>query len=154
MLQLLLALFFVAVGVLVEGLANLNIGEIIVLCAWPVLFTHKLLGNRPALLAGLGKITWFAGAMAAAFAYFIVPIMYYQVVWGWPGVVAGIVCAILAPLQLILFVVASAFNDGSAPYAVRFIGGLSFGLAAFLMMGAATQPSPWRFLMRKLARRA
>lgn len=151
MLQIVAALFFVALGVVLEGLANLNLGEIIVLCAGPVLFVHKLFGNRPAVLAGVGKIAWWAGAMAAAYGYFIVPIMYYQVIWGWKGVAGGIVCAILAPLQLVLMMVASYLNDGSAPYLSQFFGALAFGLAAFMFLGAAGQPSPWRFLARKHA---
>lgn len=75
----------------------------------------------------------FGGAGAAFWGYVIVPIQYYYSVWGWGGVVVGVIAAILLPLELVLFFVVAFFKGGAAEYMGKFLAGICFGFVGLFL---------------------
>lgn len=99
MLQILIALVLTVIGVLMKGLLNLSFAEVALLLAVLCVFFYKLFGNRPGFLVYAAMIGALGSGVAFFYGYVIVPIQYYYWVWGWSGVIAGVIAAILLPLE-------------------------------------------------------
>ena len=149
MVKPLVALVIAAVGVLLMGLVNLTLVEVLVIVAVPFVFLFKLFGNRPAFLRYAGVLGAFAGAVSAFWGYVIVPIQYYYVLWGWGGVAAGVIATILLPLEFFLFLGVAFFKGGAAEYVGKFFGGICVGLSGQLLLNSAISQSPWSWLARR-----
>jgi hypothetical protein len=148
MLQVLIALVAAVIGVLIKGLLNLSLAEVALLLAIPFVFLYKLFGNRPGFLVFAAMIGAFSGGAAAFWGYMIVPIQYYYSLWGWRGVVAGVIAAVLLPLELVLFFVVAFFKGGAAEYIGKFLAGICFGFAGLFLFSGAVAKSPWSWLPR------
>ena len=149
MLQVLIALVLTVVGVLMKGLLNLSLAEVALLLAAPCVFLYKLFGNRPGFLVYAAMIGAFGGGIAAFWGYVIVPIQYYYSVWGWGGVIAGVIAAILLPLELVLFFAVAYFKGGAAIYIGKFLAGICFGFAGLFLFNGAFAKSPWSWLSKR-----
>jgi len=149
MLQVLIALIVAFLGVLMKGLLNLSLAEVALLFMIPFVFLYKLFGNRPGFLVYAAVIGAFGGGGAAFWGYVIVPIQYYYSLWGWGGVIAGVIAAILLPLELVLFFVVAFLKGGAAEYIGKFLAGICFGFAGFLLLNGAFAKSPWSWLSRR-----
>lgn len=149
MLQVLIALVLTVIGVLMKGFLNLSLAEVALLLAVPCVFFYKLFGNRPGFLVYAAMIGALGGGVAAFYGYVIVPIQYYYSVWGWGGVIAGVIAAILLPLELVLFFAVAYFKGGAAVYVGKFLAGICFGFAGIFLFSGAFAKSPWRWLLQR-----
>ena len=149
MLQVLIALVLAVIGVLMEGLLNLSLAATALLLAAPCVFFYKLFGNRPSFLVYTAIIGAFGGGIAAFWGYVVVPIQYYHSVWGWGGVVAGVIAAILLPLEFVLFFAVAYFKGGAAVYIGKFLAGVCFGFASLFLFNGAFATSPWSWLSKR-----
>jgi hypothetical protein len=149
MLQVLMAFVLSVIGVLLKGLLNLTLAEVALFFAVPCVFFYKLFGNRPGFLVYVAMIGALGGAGAAFYGYVIVPIQYYYSVWGWIGVIAGVIAAILLPLELVLFFAVAYFKGGAAVYIGKFLAGICFGFAGIFLFNSAFAKSPWRWLSQR-----
>jgi hypothetical protein len=143
MIRIFVAFAFAVVGILLQGLLRMSIAEGIVVLTLPIVLLYKLLGNRPHFLIYFVFVAIFAGALAGIHGYIIVPIQYYYSVWGWPGVIAGIIATLLLPLQIVLFLGVALIKGGGAEYIAKFFGGLCFALSAAFVAHGAFSVSPW-----------
>lgn len=148
MIKVLVAFVVAIAGILLVGLLNLSIANVVVVFAVPFVFLFKLLGNRPLFFVYAAFIAAFAGGVSVFFGYIVAPIEYYFSIWGWVGVVAGVIAAILLPLQLFLFLSVAFLKGGAGVYLGQFLGGLCFGISGFLLYVGATSQSPWRWLSK------
>lgn len=147
---LVLASFVIAVvGLLLTGVMNLTLANALVLLALPFVFVYKLLGNRPSILFIAAVLGAIGGGLSAFWGYFVVPTLYYFTLWGWSGVVIGVIAGLLIPLQAVLFIGAAIVNGDAGVYVGKFLGGLCFGLTGMLMFRGAAAQSPWRWLARR-----
>ena len=151
MLKVLGAFVAVVAAILMKGLLNLAFTEILLTLAVPLIFLYKCLGNRPAFLVYVGFAAGFFGGLAFVFGYIVVPIQYYYAVWGWPGVVGGVIATILLPFQLVLFFAVAFFKGGAAVYIGKFISGVLFAIAGGLLFASCFSASPWARFQRKRA---
>ncbi len=151
MIKVFVALVIAVIGILLKGLWNLSLAEMLVVAMIPFVFLHKLFGNRPSFLIYAAILGAFAGGVSAFWGYVIVPIQYYYSVWGWGGVVAGIIAALLLPLEFFLFLGAAFFKGGAAAYIGKFFGGICFGLAGLFLFHSGASQSPWHWLSRRKA---
>ena len=149
MLYVLAAFVAVVGGVLLKGLLHLSLGEITIALAVPVMLLYKLLGNRPSFFVYVGMVAGFLGGFAALWAYVVVPTQYYYQIWGWPGIVGGIIAVILVPAQLVLFLVVAFLKGGAAVYLGNFFAGICFGLAGMLLFNSAFSMSIWSYFLKK-----
>lgn len=149
MIKVFVALVIAMIGVLLKGLLNLSLAEILVVAMIPFVFLYKLFGNRPGFLIYAAMLGSFAGGVSAFWGYVIVPIQYYYSVWGWGGVVAGVIAALLLPLEFFLFLGVAFFKGGAAEYVGKFFGGLCFGFAGLFLFLSAVSQSPWSWLSRR-----
>jgi len=149
MLQVLIALVLTVIGVLMKGLLNISLAEVALLLSVPCVFFYKLFGNRPGFLVYAAMIGALSGGVAAFYGYVIVPIQYYYSVYGWGGVIAGIIAAILLPLELVLFFAVAYFKGGAAVYIGKFLAGICFGVAGIFLLNGAFTRSPWRWLSQR-----
>jgi hypothetical protein len=149
MLYVLAAFVAAVAGVLLKGLLHLSLGEILISLAVPVMLLYKLFGNRPSFFVYAGMIAGFLGGFAALWAYVVVPIQYYYQIWGWLGIVGGIVAVLLLPAQLILFLVVAFLKGGAAVYLANFFAGICFGLAGLLLFSSAFSMPIWSYFLRK-----
>lgn len=149
MIKVFVALTITVIGVLLKGLLNLSLAEILMIAMIPFVFLYKLLGNRPGFLIFAAALGAFAGGVSAFWGYVIVPIQYYYSVWGWGGVVAGVIAALLLPLEFFLFLGVAFFKGGAAAYIGKFFGGICFGLAGLFLFHSAASESPWSWLSRQ-----
>ena len=149
MVKVFVALVLAVIGVLMKGLMNLSLADMFVFLMIPLVFLYKLLGNRPGFFAHAATLGMFAGGMSAFFGYVVAPIQYYYSVWGWGGAIAGIVAALLLPLEFFLFLGVAFFKGGAANYMGQFFGGIFFGLTGFILYYGAVSESPWNSLFRR-----
>ena len=149
MLYVLAAFAAVVAGILLKGLLYLSLGDILISLAVPVMLLYKLFGNRPSFFIYVGMIAGILGGFAVLWAYIIVPIQYYYQVWGWLGIVGGIVATLLLPVQLILFLVVTYIKGGAAMYLGNFFAGLCFGLAGLSLFNSAFSMPIWSYFLRK-----
>ncbi len=149
MIKVCIALALAVVGVLMKGLLHLSLVDAVLVLMIPFVFLYKLLGNRPHLLVYAGMLGAFAGAASFFYGYIIVPIQYYYSIWGWSGVVAGVIAALLLPLEFFLFLGVAFFKGGAAVYIGKFIGGICFGISGWLLFVGAVSQSPWSWLSRR-----
>lgn len=149
MLQVLIALVLTVIGVLMKGLLHLSFAEIVLLLAVPCVFFYKLFGNRPGFLVYAAMIGALCGGIAGFYGYVVVPIQYYYLVYGWGGVIAGLIAAILLPLELVLFFIVAYFKGGAAVYIGNFLAGICFCFAGIFLFNGAFAQSPWRWLSQR-----
>jgi len=149
MVKVLVALVIAAVGVLLKGLLNLSLADVLVVLAIPFVFLFKLFGNRPGFLVYAAMLGGFAGGVSVFWGYVIVPIQYYYSLWGWSGVAAGVIAAVLLPLEFFLFLGVAFFKGGAAEYMGKFFGGICFGLSGLFLFNSALSRSPWSWLARR-----
>lgn len=149
MLQILIALVLTVIGVLMKGLLNLSFAEVALLLAVLCVFFYKLFGNRPGFLVYAAMIGALGSGVAVFYGYVIVPIQYYYWVWGWSGVIAGVIAAILLPLEIVLFIAVAYFKGGAAVYIGKFLAGICFGLAGLFLFNGVFAKSPWRWLSQR-----
>jgi hypothetical protein len=141
MFKVFFAVVMAIAGVLLVGLLNLSIANMAVILVIPFVFIFKLFGDRPLLFAYATYIGVLAGGVSMFHGYILVPIQYYYGIWGWGGVAAGVVAAILLPLEAVLFLVTAYIKGGSGHYVGQFLGGICFGIAALLVFLATMQKS-------------
>lgn len=154
MLKVLGAFVAVILAILMKGLMNLSLGDMSLILAVPLMFLYKVLGNRPAFLIYVGFFCGFLGGWAFLWGYIVAPIQYYYSLWGWSGVVAGIIATILLPFQLLLFFAVAFFKGGAAEYIGKFLSGVFFaiaGLLRLLLWSSVFSVSPWARFRRKTA---
>ncbi len=149
MVKVLVALVIAAVGVLMKGLLNLSLADVLVVLAIPFVFLFKLFGNRPGFLVYAAMLGAFAGGVSVFWGYVIVPIQYYYSLWGWGGVAAGVIAAVLLPLEFFLFLGVAFFKGGAAEHMGKFFGGICFGLSGLFLFNSALSQSPWSWLARR-----
>ena len=150
MLYVVAAFGLSAVGILMKGLLHLSLADVVVILALPVMFLYKLLGNRPSFFAFGGIIGSFAGGISAFYGYVIVPIQYYYELWGWMGVVLGVVAFLLFIIpELILFLVVAYIKGEAAVYIGEFFSGICFGIAGVCLLNSAFSWSIWSRFSRK-----
>lgn len=148
MLQVIFALALTVIGVLMTGYIHLSLAEVVLLLAAPCVFIFKLFGNRPRFLVFAAYIGAICGGLAFFEGYVVVPIHYYYSVWGWGGVIAGIIAAILLPLEFVLFFAAAYFKGGAADYIGMFLAGICFGFAGLFLFNGVCAKSPWGWLSK------
>lgn len=148
MLYILVGLVAAVIGVLMKGLSHLSLADVAVLIAIPLVFLYKLFGNRPSFLIYAAVLGSFAGGVSAFWGYVIIPIQYYYSLWGWVGIVAGVIAVLLLPAQLVLFLVVAFFKGGAAVYVGNFLSGICFGLGGLFLFNSAFGKSPWSWLSR------
>lgn len=136
-------------AILMKGLWNLSLGEMLLIMAIPLMFLYKLFGNRPTFLLYVGFFSGFLGGWAFIWGYIVVPIQYYYSLWGWSGVAVGVIATILLPFQLLLFFAVAFIKGGAAEYIGRFISGVLFAVTGTLLWLSALSTSPWERLRRK-----
>ncbi len=151
MLKVLGAFVAVVLAIFMEGLRNLSLGDMLLILAVPIMFVYKLLGNRPAFLIYVGIFCSFLGGWAFLWGYIVVPTQYYYSVWGWPGIVGGVVAAILLPLQLLMFFAVAYFKGGAAEYIGKFLSGVFFSIAGLMLWFSSFSASPWERFRRRNA---
>ena len=149
MVNLLVGLIIAIVGVLLKGLLNLSVADFLVILAIPFVFLFKLFGNRPGFLVYASMVGAFAGGISAFSGYIVVPIQYYYSLWGWGGVVTGVIAAILLPLEFFLFFGVALVKGGAAEYMGKFFGGICFGLAGLFLFNSAFSQSPWSWFSKR-----
>ncbi len=137
MIRIFIAFIFAIAGFFLFGLLNLSIANAVVIVAVPFVFIYKLFGNRPSFFMFAAFAAAFAGGFSLLHGYIIAPIEYYYSIWGWGGVVAGVIAAILLPLEAVLFLAVTYFKGGAGIYVVHFFGGICFGISGFLLYAAA-----------------
>lgn len=149
MVKVLIAIVIATIGLLMKGLLNFSLADVLVILMIPFVFLYKLFGNRPSFLLYAAMLGAFAGGVSAFWGYIIIPIQYYYSLWGWGGVVAGVIAAFLLPLEFFLFLGVAFFKGGAAEYIGRFFGGICFGFAGTLLFWGAASRSPWNWLTRR-----
>jgi len=149
MLNVLGAFVLSGIGVFLIGLLHLSLAEITVVLAVPVMFLYKLFGNRPSFFVLGGVAGGIAGSLAAFWAYVVVPIQYYYDIWGWPGVVGGIVAVILVPAQLILFLAVAIIKGGALVHIFKFFGGICLGSAGILLFNSGFSTPMWSVFFKR-----
>jgi hypothetical protein len=149
MIKIFIAFIITIIGILLKGLWNLSLAEMLVFAMVPFVFLYKLFGNRPSFLIYAAIIGSFAGGVSAFCGYVIVPIQYYYSVWGWGGVITGIIATLLLPLEFFLFLGVAFFKGGAAAYIGKFFGGICFGLVGLFLFQSAISQSPWYWLSRR-----
>ena len=149
MLKVIGALVAVVLAILMKGLLNLTLGDMLLIVAVPLMFFYKLFGNRPGFLIYVGFASGFLGGWAFIWGYIVVPIQYYYSVWGWPGVVGGVIATILLPFQLLLFFAVAFFEGGAAEYIGKFISGVLFAIGGMLLWLSVLSASPWERFRRR-----
>jgi hypothetical protein len=149
MVKVIIAIVLVMTGIAVKGLMHMNLADLAVFIAIPFVFVFKLLGNRPKIFVIAGMIGVLGGGIAAFGGYIVAPIQYYYSLWGWGGVVAGVLAAILLPLEFFLFVGVALVKGGAAEYVGKFISGICFGFAGVLLLSAAITDSPCTWFSKR-----
>lgn len=148
MLKVLGAFVLATIAIVMKGILNLSLGDMLLILAVPFVFLYKLLGNRPAVLSYVGIFAGFLGALAGIGGYIVVPIQYYYSLWGWSGVAAGIIATILLPFQLLLFFGVAFFKGGAAIYMGKFISGVLFAVSGLLLYKSIFSASLWERFRR------
>lgn len=149
MLQVLIALVLAVVGLLMEGLVNLSLAATLLLLAIPCTLLYKIFGNRPSYLVFAAIVGTIGGGIAAFWGYVVVPIQYYHSVWGWGGVVAGVIAALLLPLEFVLFFAVAYFKGSATIYIGKFLAGICFGFSSLFLFNGAFAKSPWSWLSKR-----
>lgn len=154
MLKVFGAFVAAVLAILMKGLINLSLGEMLLILAIPFMFLYKVFGNKPAFLLFVGFFSGVLGAWDFIWGYIVIPIQYYYSLWGWSGVAAGVIATILLPFQLLLFFAVAFFKGGAAEYVGRFIAGVLFGITGLLLWISTLSASPWERFRRKTVRDA
>jgi hypothetical protein len=149
MIKVLFGLALVLVAIVLKGLVNITLGDVLLLLAAPILLVYKMLGNRPSFFVYVGFLAGLLGAAAFVCGYIVVPLQYYYSLWGWYGVVAGVVATLLLPVQLFLFLGVALIKGDAWLYVGKFITEVIFGFAGMLLFASCLSASPWeRFRKR------
>jgi len=149
MLYVLGSFILAAAGVLLKGLLNLSLSDVFVVLAIPMMLVFKVLGNRPAFFVYVAMLAGFAGGISFLYGYVIIPIRYYYGIWGWGGVVGGVLASLLLPFQLIIFLSVAYFKGGAVVYIGDFFAGILFGFAGLLLYLSPFTGSIWARLFHK-----
>lgn len=149
MIKVVLASVLILGAIALKGIVNLALGDMLLSMAAPVLLFYKLLGNRPHFLMYVGFAAGLLGGAAFLWGYIAIPLQYYYSVWGWWGVLAGVVATLLFPVQILLFLGVAFVKGGAWLYVGKFITELLFAVAGALLFASSTSASPWaRFRWR------
>lgn len=131
MMKIFFSIIFAFLGIILKGLLNLSLAELLLILMIPVIIIYKISGSSKTSFAYAAFIAAFAGGLSALWAYIIVPIQYYHAIWGLKGIVVGIIATILLPLQFFLFLFVALFKGGAFLYICKFFAGIFFGLSGF-----------------------
>lgn len=141
--RLLIALIFCVLGILMQGLINLDLGQIIIILSVPAMLIFLLLNRSPSWLWFFFLLAGCLGGIEFLHGYFITPIAYYYYIAGWLGGLAGVVTAILAPLHGPIFLMTSWLVGESADYIGDFFSGLFFALTSLFVYSAPFSEPLW-----------
>jgi hypothetical protein len=134
------AIVIVTVGLLVEGLINVSVADILVVLAIPFVCLYRLLGRRPRFLRYVGNVAMFAGAVSAIYGFAWAPTRYYYGLWGWSGILLGVIAAVVVPLQPIVLLATAFIKGGAAIPIAKLLSGICFGIAGRLLSIASATP--------------
>ncbi len=146
MSRLFAALFFCILGLLMKGLMNLDLSQILIILCLPVLFIFLLFNRQPAWLGFFAIVAGCMGGIEFIYGYFISPILYYFSIAGWFGVLGGILTALLAPIHGPIFLIVAWLVGESLSYVADFFSSILFAVASLFIYTSPFSETPWEKL--------